>query len=66
MALGLCKQMDLDAAVQKAAEKKAKAQEAVPSAEERLNLLSTDESLSRSEDEDQALHAREPGRGGGA
>ena len=55
VALGLCKQVDLDAAVQKAAEKKAKAQEAVPSAEERLNLLSTDESLSRTEDEEQAL-----------
>ena len=55
VALGLCKQVDLDAAVQKAAEKKAKAQETVPSTEERLNLLSTDESLSRTEDEEQAL-----------
>ena len=51
VALGLCKQTELDAAVQKAAEKKAKAQEAVPSAEERLNLLSTDESLAREEEE---------------
>ena len=55
VALGLCKQVDLDAAVQKAAEKKARAQEAVPSPEERLNLLSTDESLARAEDEEQAL-----------
>ena len=50
VALGLCKQTELDAAVQKAAEKKARTQEAVPSAEERLNLLSTDESLSREEE----------------
>ncbi|HUF54939.1 MAG TPA: cell cycle transcriptional regulator TrcR [Thermohalobaculum sp.] len=55
VALGLCRQVDLDAVVQKAAEKKAKAQEVVPSAEERLNLLSTDESLARAEDEEHAL-----------
>jgi hypothetical protein len=45
VALGLCKQMDLDAAVIKAAAKKAKAKEPVPSAEERISLMSTDESL---------------------
>ena len=45
VALGLCKQMDLDAAVKKAAEKKAKAQETVPTAEERISLMSTDQSL---------------------
>ena len=38
VALGLCKQTDLD-------EKKAKANKPVPSAEERMNLMSTDESL---------------------
>ena len=51
VALGLCKQTELDAAVRKAAEKKAKAQESVPSTEERISLLSTDESLSREEEE---------------
>jgi len=45
VALGLCKQMDLDAAVQKAAAKKAKGQESVPTPEERISLMSTDESL---------------------
>ncbi len=45
VALGLCRQTDLDEVVRKAAEKKAKAQERVPSAEERMNLMSTDESL---------------------
>ncbi len=45
VALGLCKQMDLDAAVMKAAAKKAKAKEPVPSAEERISLMSTAESL---------------------
>ena len=45
MALGLCKQLDLDAAVIKAAAKKAKAKEPVPSAEERISLMSTAESL---------------------
>ena len=45
VALGLCRQTDLDEAVSKAAEKKAKAQERVPSAEERMSLMSTDESL---------------------
>ena len=44
-ALGLCKQLDLDAAVIKAAAKKAKAKEPVPSAEERISLMSTDKSL---------------------
>ena len=37
--------LDLDAAVRKAAEKKAKAKEPVPSAEERISLMSTDTSL---------------------
>ncbi|MEL7347131.1 MAG: DUF1013 domain-containing protein, partial [Pseudomonadota bacterium] len=45
VALGLCRQIDLDAAVREAAEKKAKLAEAVPTAEERLSLLSTDEAL---------------------
>jgi hypothetical protein len=55
VALGLCKQMDLDAAVRKAAAKKAKAQEAVPTAEERISLMSTDQSL-QSHDEPAAPH----------
>lgn len=45
VALGLCKQIDLDAAVRKAAEKKARAKEPVPSPEERMSLMSTAESL---------------------
>ncbi len=45
VALGLCKQLDLDAAVQKAASKKAKDADALMSPEERMSLLSTDESL---------------------
>jgi hypothetical protein len=45
VALGLCKQLDLDAAVTKAAAKKAKAKEPVPSTEERISLMSTAESL---------------------
>jgi hypothetical protein len=45
VALGLCKQLDLDAAVRKAAEKKAKSKETVPTAEERVSLMSTDQSL---------------------
>jgi hypothetical protein len=45
VALGLCRQLDLDAAVRKAAEKKAKTQQPVPSAEERISLMSTDKSL---------------------
>ena len=45
VALGLCKQVDLDAAVRKAAEKKAKAQQSVPTPEERISLMSTDQSL---------------------
>jgi hypothetical protein len=44
VALGLCKQIDLDAAVQKAAKKSGDA-EALMSPEERMSLLSTDESL---------------------
>lgn len=54
VALGLCRQTDLDAAVQKAAEKKAKAQERVPTAEERMNLISTDESLNAPVESDRA------------
>lgn len=45
VALGLCSQIDLDAAVQKAAEKKAKQQEAVPTPEERISLMPVVESL---------------------
>ena len=45
VALGLCKQLDLDAAVRKAAEKKAKSKEAVPTSEERISLMTTDRSL---------------------
>jgi len=45
VALGLCKQLDLDAVVRKAAEKKAKSKEPVPTPEERISLMSTDESL---------------------
>ena len=48
VALGLCKQIDLDAAVQKAA-KKSRDDEALMSPEERMSLLSTDESLSASD-----------------
>jgi len=50
VALGLCKQVDLDAAVRKAAEKKAKAQESVPTPEERISLMSTHESLAAPEE----------------
>jgi hypothetical protein len=56
VALGLCKQVDLDAAVQKAAAKKAKAQETVPTAEERISLMSTDESLAAPEEPSPAAH----------
>lgn len=49
VALGLCSQIDLDAAVQKAAEKKAKLQEAVPTAEERISLMPVAESLAMPE-----------------
>ncbi|MEM7422844.1 MAG: cell cycle transcriptional regulator TrcR [Pseudomonadota bacterium] len=45
VALGLCSQIDLDASVQKAAEKKAKLQETVPTAEERISLMPVVESL---------------------
>lgn len=50
VALGLCRQIDLDAAVRVAAEKKAKMAEAVPTPEERLSLLSTDEALAAQPD----------------
>ena len=46
VALGLCSQIDLDGAVQKAAEKKARLQEAVPTPEERISLMPIAESLS--------------------
>ncbi|SET61306.1 DUF1013 domain-containing protein [Oceanicella actignis] len=46
VAVGLCKQTELDEAVRKAAERKRREQEEVMSAEERMSLLSTDESLS--------------------
>ena len=46
VAVGLCKQTDLDEAVRKAGERKRREQEEVMTAEERMNLLSTDESLS--------------------
>jgi hypothetical protein len=49
VALGLCKQSELDAAVQKAAAKKAKSGEAM-SDDERRKLLSTDQSLGLMED----------------
>jgi uncharacterized protein len=44
VALGLCKQLELDAAVQKAAKKKAK-EGGVMSEEERMKLISTEQSL---------------------
>jgi hypothetical protein len=50
VALGLCKQMDLDAVVRKAAEKKAKSKEPVPTPEERISLMSTAESLRQPEE----------------
>ena len=46
VAVGLCSQSELDAAVAKAAERKAKEREEVMTVEERMSLLSTDESLS--------------------
>ena len=49
VALGLCSQIDLDAAVQKAAEKKARLQEAVPTPEERISLMPVAESLAEPE-----------------
>lgn len=45
VALGLCKQLELDEAVRKAAEKKAKSAQPVPSIEERLGLMATADSL---------------------
>ena len=45
VALGLCTQIALDAAVQKAADLKAKKQEAVPTPEERISLMPVTESL---------------------
>jgi hypothetical protein len=51
VALGLCKQTELDEAVKEAAEKKAKMAEAVPTPEDRASLLSTDESLAQREEQ---------------
>jgi hypothetical protein len=45
VALGLCKQTELDAAVKKAAAKQGAAEGATMSNEERISLMSTDESL---------------------
>ena len=45
VAVGLCTQTDLDAAVRKAADRKKREREEVMSAEDRMSLLSTDESL---------------------
>jgi hypothetical protein len=45
VALGLCTQIALDDAVRAAAEKKAKKQEAVPTAEERISLMPVQKSL---------------------
>ncbi|MEO0822145.1 MAG: cell cycle transcriptional regulator TrcR, partial [Pseudomonadota bacterium] len=50
VALGLCRQMDLDQAVREAADRKAAVAETVPSREERLSLLSTDEALAQRAD----------------
>ncbi|MEM6945956.1 MAG: cell cycle transcriptional regulator TrcR [Pseudomonadota bacterium] len=47
VALGLCRQMDLDKAVREAAEKREKSAETVPSAEERMSLMATDEALAQ-------------------
>lgn len=49
VALGLCTQIDLDAAVHKAAEEKAKLQEAVPTPEERISLMPVADSLAEPE-----------------
>ena len=46
VAVGLCSQVELDEAVRKAAERKRREREEVMTHEERLSLLSTDESLS--------------------
>ncbi|WP_118133118.1 DUF1013 domain-containing protein [Oceanicella sp. SM1341] len=45
VALGMCRQVELDSAVQKAAAKKAAAQETTMTAEERMRLLATSQSL---------------------
>ena len=45
VALGLCRQIDLDAAVEKAAAKKAANQESVPTPEERISLMPVEQSL---------------------
>lgn len=50
VALGLCRQTELDEAVKKAAEKRAKSKEHVPSPEERLSLMSTHQSLGAPEE----------------
>ncbi|MEM6439215.1 MAG: cell cycle transcriptional regulator TrcR [Pseudomonadota bacterium] len=48
VAVGLCSQTDLDDAVRKAAERKAKEREDVMSSEERVSLMSTETSLAAS------------------
>jgi hypothetical protein len=55
VALGLCRQVELDAMVREAAAEKAKQAEAVPSREERLSLLSTDEALAAEAEREQKL-----------
>ena len=54
VALGLCRQTDLDAAVRKAAEKLASEKEPVPTPEERMRLMSTEESLAASAESERA------------
>ena len=55
VALGLCTQVALDEAVRVAAEKKAKKQETVPTAEERISLMPVQKSLSEPTRPGQAL-----------
>jgi len=57
VALGLCKQVDLDAAVQTAAAKKAKLQEALGQPAETPGLMPTDESLMTPDDMAEAAFA---------
>ena len=61
VALGLCRQLDLDAAVKKAADKRAKTQQPVPSSEERISLMSTDASLMTPEESAPPHHLSEFG-----
>ncbi|MEM8791959.1 MAG: cell cycle transcriptional regulator TrcR [Pseudomonadota bacterium] len=59
VALGLCRQIDLDAAVRKAADKKAASGQAAPSVEESMRLMSTEESLSSQTEAEPAPFAAE-------